>query len=128
MVLLYVSGNFKQKNSEFVLTKLKEKNLTHPQFTLVFFTFYRCPFRTLGVTLGHKFRLLRAIGVLLHPLWAGFITVKGFLDRQGKRQGILGLQEFITACERQGTRQAQVPCCSNPTRGERNGSIKEKLF
>ena len=28
-------------------------------------------------------------------------------------QGILGLQEFITACERQGTRQAQLPCCTN---------------
>ena len=37
-----------------------------------------------------------------------------FLIWQGKSQGILALQGFITACDWQGTRQAQVPCCTIP--------------
>ena len=49
-----------------------------------------------------------------HPKQTPYMF-KLFLNWQGKTQGILALQGFITACERQGTRQAQVPCCANPT-------------
>ena len=49
LVLLYVSGYFKKKNPEFFPTRLMEK---FRPISLFFFTFYRRPFRTLGVTLG----------------------------------------------------------------------------
>ena len=36
-----------------------------------------------------------------------------FFKLPGKKTGDPCLEGFITACDHQGTRQAQVPCCTN---------------
>ena len=87
LVLLYVSGHFKHKKIKKNSHQTDRKFLTHHQFTLFFFTFYRRPFRTLGWPWGHEFRLLGAIGVLWHPLWAGFITALRFFKLTGQMAG-----------------------------------------
>ena len=45
----------------------------------------------------------------MEPITAGFKHVLTYFKLAGESQGILALQGFITACVRQGTRQAQVP-------------------
>ena len=49
-----------------------------------------------------------------NPLGQVLRSYKHFFNWQGICQGILGLQGFITACDWKGTRQAQIPCCTNP--------------
>ena len=75
------------KNSTFFLTRLIEKFWPITNSPCFFSLFIEDPSEPLGWPWGHEFQLLGAIGVLWHPLWAGFVTALRFFRLAGQMAG-----------------------------------------